>query len=340
MQGGVGEQLLQLAVWVGFLILIALTWRSIRRRGKDSECVSDVPETEPYRVFTREHDLELSAADALATLRSASPDFSKGWLQVNGSLSSRWGDRTEALLYDEESRFEELASSIVVQFDNGAQRVRAKEICVALLIDQSGSMKGEPIAYAAVTAALMAKLLQRVGARSEILGFSTAGWHGGKAYQKWKYSGQPLRPGRLCALRHVIYKSAEETGLSSQSLRALVNLDLLRENVDGEAIEWACERLVNRDEPQKILIVVSDGAPVDDATLKHNGLNYLHRHLVAVLKDVERDVLVGAIGINHRIDAYYPVSETVRGAEELPEAAVKLVEKLFARVGERISGLA
>ena len=334
MPADVGELLSRLAGPLVVVVLIALAWRGIRRRGKNDGCVPDGPEDEPYRVFTGEYDLELSAAEALATLRTASPDVSRGWLQANDRLSTQWFQRADALLHERESRFEESAMPFVEAFESPDQSLRASDIFVSILIDQSGSMKGEPIAFAAVTAALLARLLERLGAKSEILGFSTAGWHGGKAYQRWNSSGRPERPGRLCALRHVVYKTAEQPHLDSASLKALVHTDLLRENVDGEAIAWAGERLLRRHEPQKILIVISDGAPVDDATLRHNGRNYLYRHLMAVLAGTEGKFLVGAIGINHRVDAWYPISETVESVEDLPAASVKLLRALFARAAQ------
>jgi cobaltochelatase CobT len=328
MVGNTGE-LARLAGPLALLLLIILTWRALRRRGKNTECVPGGPEDEPYRIFTREHDLELSATDALKTLRISSPDFSKGWLQVDGSLSTTWAERTETMLREHETRFDELAVPFLEQFGDA---VPASEIFVSILIDQSGSMKGEPIAFAAVTAALITQLLERLHVKCEILGFSTAGWHGGRAYQQWRELGRPKRPGRLCALRHVVYKSADERQLDPDSMRALVHFDLLRENVDGEAIAWARDRLLHRSEPHKLLIVISDGAPVDDATLKQNGPNYLYRHLMRVLANAEKDILIGAIGIKYRVNEYYSVSESVQSAQQLPESAIKLIARLFETV--------
>jgi cobaltochelatase CobT len=322
----VGEQLLPLVVYLAFLILIALTWRSLRRRGTRSRSVPDGPVDEPYRIFTREHDLELRAAEAVATLETASPDFSKGWLESDDGVARRWAERAESLLGEQQGYFDELSAPLLDVAANGG---RFTDTVVSILLDQSGSMKGEPIVFAAVTAALSARLLQRLGSSCEVLGFSTAGWHGGEAYRQWKDTGRPKRPGRLCALRHVIYKTAEDLDLDAASLRAMVHPDLLRENVDGEAIEWARRRLLGHAEANKILIVISDGAPVDDATLLHNGPSYLYRHLTKVLEENGDEIQIGAIGINYRVDAWYPVSETVQSAQEIPGAAVRLLEKLI-----------
>lgn len=338
MDGGIGELISRLAGPFLLFLLIALSWRALRHLRRRSSPVPDGPPDEPYRVFTREHDLELSARDAVATLRSASPDHSKGWLQGSNTRSQKWTKRTEQLLNAQQIRFEERAAELRERLTAAAGSVSPRDFFASLLIDQSGSMKGEPIAHAAVAAALMVRLLSRFGAPTEILGFSTAGWHGGKAYQQWLQSGRPERPGRLCALRHVVYKTADEDELGSDALKALVNADLLRENIDGEAILWARDRLGSRPERHKLLVVISDGAPVDDATLLHNGLNYLPRHLMRALSDVEHDgIVLGAIGIDHRVGDYYPISETVEAVEDLPEAVFRLLEKLIARAADRAS---
>lgn len=337
MDAGVGDSLALLAVpTLVLLAFLAVLWRATRFRHVDIAPVGDGPPDEPYRVFTREFDLELTAAQALATLDSASPDRSKGWLQPDDSLWESWVERTRVMLRDGGTQDDEQLSSLVERLAEAGQPVAAADICVALLVDQSGSMKGEPIQHAAVSAVFLVRFLASFGASSEVLGFSTAGWQGGKAYRQWQRSGRPDRPGRLCALRHVIYKSADEADLSEQSLAAMVHPDLLRENVDGEAILWARDRLMARPEPHKLLIVVSDGAPVDDVTLLHNGPAFLYRHLMKVLRDVQDEgVQMGAIGIRHRVEEYYPVAETVQQVEDVREAGLRLLQKLFVSLAAR-----
>ena len=203
-----------------------------------------------------------------------------------------------------------------------------------MLIDQSGSMKGARIAWAAVLATRIVALLAELGARSEVLGFSTAGWHGGYAGRQWKEEGRPSRPGRLCALMHVVYKSADDEALDEEARNVMLNPALLRENIDGEAILRARDRLAARPEPHKLLILVSDGAPVDDVTLMHNGPSFLYRHAKAVVGEIEArgSPVLGAIGIGHRVDAWYPIAELIESPADLAPASISLLERLFTAV--------
>jgi len=181
-------------------------------------------------------------------------------------------------------------------------------------------------------------VLGEAGAKVEILGFSTAGWHGGFSYQAWQQAGRPKRPGRLCALRHVIYKSADEA-LTEIGRRTLVHPDLLRENVDGEAMLWAAGRLETRPEPIRLLIMVSDGAPVDDATLLHNGPDYLRRHLSACIDALQRgdDLLLGAVGVRYRVEEFYALSTAGVELSALPTAFLDLLEKMIGPSPERLA---
>lgn len=183
----------------------------------------------------------------------------------------------------------------------------AGEFLVSLLIDQSGSMKGEPIAAAASALQAFEAMLSVAGARTEVLGFSTAGWRGGYPRQAWLHEGRPPRPGRLCALLHIVYKSADETVWSAQSQNAMLHPDLLRENVDGEALDWAAARLASISARYKLLIILSDGAPVDDSTLAENGPSYLERSLRRSIARIEdgNEIFVGALGIDYAVDRYY-----------------------------------
>jgi cobaltochelatase CobT len=237
----------------------------------------------------------------------------------------------ESLLAGQRAALAPDRGRLIAELRAAAGDVDPADIVVAMLVDQSGSMKDERIAFAAVTTTLLAELFAELGARSEILGFSTAGWRGGHARLKWVKDGKPKRPGRLAALMHVVYKGADEAAFGEAARRVMVHPDLLRENIDGEAILWAWERLAARPEPGKILIVLSDGAPVDDSTLMENGPSYLYRHLKVVLRQMEEEpsLVLGGIGIEHRVESLYPLSETVTALEDMPRTGIRLLERLL-----------
>jgi cobaltochelatase CobT len=203
---------------------------------------------------------------------------------------------------------------------------------VTLLVDNSGSMRGVPIATAAVCAELLGRVLERCSVKTEILGFTTRSWRGGRPYQQWVLAGRPSGPGRLTELRHVIYKGADEPWRRARArMGAILADDLLKENVDGEALWWAHERLMRRPEQRKILLVISDGAPLDDATLEANDAGYLARHLQAVIAAIERkaSVELAGIGIGHAVTGYYRRAVTLRSVEDLGEAIVTQLIELF-----------
>jgi cobaltochelatase CobT len=338
------EALARLAVpiIVVALLLVLAFWRP--RKHPVPVQVSDGPENEPYRVYTREFDLILPWADAISSLDSASPDAEQSnlgganLLQANAlRLQANALRRADTELDEQRAAGASERGEWVEKMRSAAHGIDPGDFAVALLIDQSGSMKGRPIAFAATAAALLVDLIAEFGGRSEVLGFSTAGWRGGYARQKWLEAGQPARPGRLCSLRHVIFKSAEEQALTDAARRAMAHADLLRENLDGEAILWAEERLAALPERHKILIVVSDGAPVDDSTLMHNGPSYLYRHVKTVLAAIEeaRELTMGGLGINHRVEAFYPISEMVETPEELPGAGTRVLERLIAAAAHK-----
>jgi cobaltochelatase CobT len=220
--------------------------------------------------------------------------------------------------------------------------VEFPDTVVTLLVDNSGSMRGLPIATATLCAELLGRVLERCSVKTEILGFTTRSWRGGRAYQQWVSAGRPANPGRITELRHVIYKSADEPWRrASFRMGAMLADDLLKENVDGEALLWAHARLLRRTEPRKILVVISDGAPLDDATLEANDTGYLDRHLHAVIDRIERDspVELAAIGIGHDVTGYYRRAVTLRSADDLGEAIVTQLIDLFGipRRGRRLS---
>jgi cobaltochelatase CobT len=195
-----------------------------------------------------------------------------------------------------------------------------RDTVVTLLIDNSGSMRGRPITVAATCADILARTLERCGVKVEILGFTTRAWKGGQAREKWLPIGKPPTPGRLNDLRHIIYKSADAPWRRARSnLGLMMREGLLKENIDGEALIWAHNRLLGRREQRKILMMISDGAPVDDSTLSVNPGNYLERHLRAVIEQIETrsPVELLAIGIGHDVTRYYRRAVTIVDADEL-----------------------
>jgi cobaltochelatase CobT len=204
---------------------------------------------------------------------------------------------------------------------------------LTLLVDCSGSMRGAPIAIAAATTGLLGSVLERCGVRTEILGFTTARWRGGRSREQWIAAGRPADPGRLTDLLHLVFKDGDTPWRRARrNLAAMLEETLLKENVDGEALEWACERLQQRSEPRRILLVVSDGAPLDDATLAANDFGYLDRHLRVVIERIERRAAVElyAIGIGHNVGAHYPRAFTVSGPGDLGEAMVAQLIAMFS----------
>ena len=207
-----------------------------------------------------------------------------------------------------------------------------RDTIVTLLIDNSGSMRGRPITVAAMSADILARTLERCGVKVEILGFTTRAWKGGQARERWLADGKPANPGRLNDLRHIVYKPADAPWRRARkSLGLMLREGLLKENIDGEALLWAHSRMVNRPEQRKILMVISDGAPVDDSTLSVNPGNYLERHLREVINTLEmrHDVELTAIGIGHDVTRYYSRAVTIMDAEQLGGTMMDRLAELF-----------
>jgi cobaltochelatase CobT len=210
--------------------------------------------------------------------------------------------------------------------------MRFRDTVVTLLLDNSGSMRGRPITVAATCADILARTLERCGVKVEILGFTTRAWKGGQSREKWLAAGKPAVPGRLNDLRHIIYKSADTPWRRSRrNLGLMMREGLLKENIDGEALIWAHNRLLARSEQRRILMVISDGAPVDDSTLSVNSGNYLERHLRQIIADIEgrSPVELIAIGIGHDVTRYYRRAVTIVDAEELGGAMTEKLAELF-----------
>jgi len=207
-----------------------------------------------------------------------------------------------------------------------------RDTCVTLLLDNSGSMRGRPISIAAICADVLARTLERCDVKVEILGFTTRAWKGGQSREKWLASGRPQQPGRLNDLRHIIYKSADAPWRRARpNLGLMMKEGLLKENIDGEALEWAHRRMTRRPEARRILMVISDGAPVDDSTLSVNPANYLEKHLRDVIAMVEKrkQVELIAIGIGHDVTRYYNRAVTITDVEQLAGAMTEQLASLF-----------
>ncbi len=220
-----------------------------------------------------------------------------------------------------------------------------RDTCVTLLLDNSGSMRGRPISIAAICADVLARTLERCQVKVEILGFTTRAWKGGQSRERWLAEGRPQQPGRLNDLRHIIYKSADAPWRRTRpNLGLMMKEGLLKENIDGEALEWAHRRMISRPEARKILMVISDGAPVDDSTLSVNPANYLEKHLRDVIAMVERRRAVEllAIGIGHDVTRYYDRAVTITDVEQLAGAMTEQLAALFdsdPRARARVMGM-
>jgi cobaltochelatase CobT len=282
----------------------------------------------PYQVYCRDFDVEVEA-DKLDSVLAAVPPTDGGWSQrfpdhaarvpdVENDLAARSASRDSAVR-DAAARIRAVASQEVLE-----------DSIVSLLVDHSGSMRGIPMLFAARAAMTASNLLHGLGVKQEILGFTTVRWKGGLSREKWLRDGKPPCPGRLNDLRHIVYCSAGEK-LQERHCTLMQRHELLKENIDGEALEWAAARLRQRGESHKYLIVVSDGAPVDDSTLSVNAGDYLERHLRSVIHGIAQagDIELAAVGIGHPVERYYARSMTITAPEELDGAVIQIIEELL-----------
>ena len=208
-----------------------------------------------------------------------------------------------------------------------------KDTIVTLLIDNSGSMRGRPISVAAICADILSRTLERCSVKVEILGFTTKNWKGGKSREKWNLENKPFAPGRLNDLRHIIYKSADVPWRQSKkNIGLMLKEGLLKENIDGEAILWAFKRILKRKEERKILMVISDGAPVDDSTLSVNSGDYLEKHLKNTVRWIEdnSDVEILAVGIGHDVTRYYNKAIKIADVQDLGDVMINQLTELFS----------
>ena len=219
------------------------------------------------------------------------------------------------------------------------KKTEFKDTIVTLLIDNSGSMRGRPISVAAICADILSRTLERCSVKVEILGFTTKNWKGGKSREKWNLNNKPTNPGRLNDLRHIVYKSAEKPWRQSKkNLGLMLKEGLLKENIDGEALLWAFKRISKRKEERKILMIISDGAPVDDSTLSVNSGDYLEKHLKQTVKWIEENsnIEVFAVGIGHDVTRYYKKAIKIADVQELGDVMINQLTKLFSEKKTRV----
>ncbi len=303
----------------------------------------------PYKVFTTAHDEvvgaeELCDAEELTRLRAYLDQQLASLSNVVSRLANRLQRRLMAKqnrswTFDLEEGMLDVARLTRVIIDPTAplsfkqeEDTEFRDTVVSLLIDNSGSMRGRPIMVAAVCADILARTLERCAVKVEILGFTTRAWKGGQSREDWLKSGKPAAPGRLNDLRHIVYKAADAPWRRARkNLGLMMREGLLKENIDGEALIWAHQRLVNRTEQRRILMVISDGAPVDDSTLSVNSGHYLERHLRTVINEIENasPVELIAIGIGHDVRRYYRRAVTIVDVEQLGGAITDQLAELF-----------
>ncbi|UYY58133.1 cobaltochelatase subunit CobT [Sphingomonas sp. S2-65] len=310
---------------------------------------SDLPPQFEYRPYTTQFDEVIAATDLCDTeeldrLRSY---LDQQLVHLQGAVT-KLANRLQRRLMAQQSRswdFDQdegmldaarLARVVVNPTQSLSYKIERdtefKDTVVTLLIDNSGSMRGRPISIAAISADILARTLERVGVKTEVLGFTTRAWKGGQSREKWLAEGRPAQPGRLNDIRHIVYKQADEPWRrAKRSLGLMMREGLLKENIDGEALLWAHGRLIARPEDRKILMVISDGAPVDDSTLSVNSGSYLERHLRQVIGWIEArsPVSLVAIGIGHDVTRYYGRAVTIMDAEQLAGTMVEQLASLF-----------
>jgi cobaltochelatase CobT len=307
------------------------------------------PSQDSYRVFETRFDEIIAAADLcdpeeLDRLRMMLDRHMENVASVVGKLANRlqrklmahqnrsWDFDLEEGILDAGKLHRVVTQPLSPLSYKMEQDTKFRDTVVTLLLDNSGSMRGRPITIAAVTADILARTLERCGVKVEILGFTTRAWKGGQSREVWQQAGKPAAPGRLNDLRHIIYKGADAPWRRARkSLGLMLREGILKENIDGEALLWAHERLLARNEDRRILLVISDGAPVDDSTLSVNSGSYLEKHLREVIGYIETrsPVELLAIGIGHDVTRYYHRAVTITDVDQLGGAVVGQLTDLF-----------
>jgi cobaltochelatase CobT len=320
-----------------------------RRQWRPGDMLPNNPNEPPYRFFSEEFDEIVDAADLcdaeeLGRLRAYLDQQLSNMQGVVARLANRlqrrllakqnrsWEFDLEEGMLDAGKLARVVTNPLLPLSFKMERDMDFRDTVVTLLIDNSGSMRGRPITVAAMCADILARTLERCNVKTEILGFTTRAWKGGQSREKWLREGKPAAPGRLNDLRHIIYKSADSPWRRARrGLGLMMREGLLKENIDGEALIWAHNRLVYRPEQRRILMVISDGAPVDDSTLSVNAGNYLEKHLRAAIDWIENQspVELIAIGIGHDVTRYYQRAVTIVDAEQLGGAMMDKLAELF-----------
>lgn len=320
--------------------------------GTPPDAPPQVPDSEAspdYKIYTRAHDEQIFAEELCdeAELERLRSYLDKQLEPLKGAVS-RLANKLQRRLQAQQNRSWEFdleegildagrlarvvtnpTTPLSFKMENETE---FKDTVVTLVIDNSGSMRGRPISIAAISADVLARTLERCQVKVEIVGFTTKAWKGGQAREDWLKQGRPANPGRLNDLRHIIYKSADSPWRRARrNLGLMMREGLLKENIDGEALEWAHRRIAARPEQRKIMMVISDGAPVDDSTLSVNPSNYLERHLRDVIAMIEKrkSVELLAIGIGHDVTRYYQRAVTITDVEQLAGAMTEQLASLF-----------
>ena len=299
--------------------------RALFKKPANEPVTDSVPS---YRIYTREFD---------ETLKATQLDKVLGPLSIEhaASLDATWQRYQGALLdWRMECDLAALEASRLVRMQTTEQM--RDDIVVSILVDHSGSMKGQSILLAAATIDVATDFRVHLGCKVEVLGFTTTSWKGGRSRKRW-LSEHPrsAKPGRLCDLLHIIYRAADSDLPHAGNLESMLRPDLLKENVDGEALQWAASRLYARPEKRKLLLVISDGAPVDDSTLNDNDLLFLSRHLTEVIGNIDAEgvVQLAAIGIRndpgHSVKRYYRIAEDIDLPQDLGRSTLDLLQRLL-----------
>ena len=305
---------------------------------------------EKYKIYTNKYDEiknaeDLEKSDEILRLRK---NLDQQLINLQ-SLVSKLANKLQRQLLAKQNRSWEfdleegmldaskLSRVIVDPFHSLSYKmekeVEFKDTIVTLLIDNSGSMRGRPISVAAICADILSRTLERCSVKVEVLGFTTKNWKGGKSREKWNLNNKPSNPGRLNDLRHIVYKAADKPWRQSKkNIGLMLKEGLLKENIDGEALLWAFKRLATRKEERKILMVISDGAPVDDSTLSVNSGDYLEKHLKQTVKWIEENsnIEIFAVGIGHDVTRYYKKAIKIADVQELGDVMINQLTKLFS----------
>ncbi|MER9161853.1 MULTISPECIES: cobalamin biosynthesis protein CobT [unclassified Mesorhizobium] len=289
--------------------------------------------TPGYHAYVTLHDWivpSLKLSNAIGQLSDKHKSAVEAiWAELESGLA---GWRTKHLI---------LAADIATEVRDSVSAPDRADTVVSILVDQSGSMRGQKMLYAAASVDIAQEFLRTLGIKVDILGFTTRNWRGGESRRIWNEDGRPKNPGRLNDLLHIIYRQADDSRQSSLGhvLKPMLRPDLPKENIDGEAIEWAVGRLRERPEARKVLLVVSDGAPVDDATLLANGAHYLQDHILQVIGQVEAagDIELLAVGLGFAVDRYYRTSAHCEAPDELAGTVLSLLrDHLIAKRDSKV----